>query len=106
MKVGRPNRAVQGSGRLLEEGLEPSRGLHPFGFSYHYGFRHPCGLWSGLSLDRGNVAVGLSRQVSTPSPIADRSLARNCHHPHVLSVPPVLLNPPRPFPPLPPPPSH
>src|SRR5262249_10290275 len=26
---------------LLEEGLEPSRGLRPFGFSYHYGFRHP-----------------------------------------------------------------
>ncbi len=26
---------------VLEEGLEPSRGLRPFGFSYHFGFRRP-----------------------------------------------------------------
>ncbi len=39
---------------VLEEGLEPSRGLRPFGFSYHYSFRYPCGLWSGLSLGRGD----------------------------------------------------
>src|SRR5579875_1975632 len=53
---------------MLEEGLEPSRGFRLFGFSYHYGFRHPCGLWSGLSLGRRCLPVGLSRQVSTPSP--------------------------------------
>jgi hypothetical protein len=40
---------------MLEEGLEPSRGLHPFGFSYHYSFRYPekvCGLDFPLTVAR------------------------------------------------------
>jgi hypothetical protein len=34
-------------------GLEPTWGVHPSGFSYHYGFRHPikvCGLDFTLTL--------------------------------------------------------
>ncbi|GEM_PF-2598299 len=37
------------------------------------------GLWSGLSLDRGPKALGLSHQVSTPSWKKPR-LARDCRH--------------------------
>jgi hypothetical protein len=64
------------------EGLEPSRGLRPNGFSYHPRLSPPgrnrvrdapAGLWSGLSLHRGRSvwcrsAVGAARLVSTPSP--------------------------------------
>ena len=84
---------------MLEEGLEPSRGFRPFGFSYHYSFRHPCGLWSGLSLAdplprriEGEEEPG--RQVSTPSWSGrySPSLARDCHHPYVLRFPRVRLN--------------
>ena len=65
------------------EGLEPSRGLRPNGFSYHPRLSPPCrrsrprdapaGLWSGLYLHRDRSvcrrsAVGAARLVSTPSP--------------------------------------
>ena len=65
------------------EGLEPSRGLRPNGFSYRLRLSSPCreprprdapaGLWSGLYLHRDRSvrrrsAVGAARLVSTPSP--------------------------------------
>ena len=67
------------------EGLEPSRGLRPNGFSYPLRSlrrpagdrrpkgRAPPGLWSGLYLHRDRSvfrrsAVGAARLVSTPSP--------------------------------------
>jgi len=52
---------------VLEEGLEPSRGLRPTGFSYYDSFRYPRRFvvwtfsWPWMS------TVGLSRKVSTPS---------------------------------------
>ena len=59
------------------EGLEPSRGLRPNGFSYPLRLSPPCrdrvlsdapaGLWSGLYLHHGRSAVGAARLVSTPS---------------------------------------
>lgn len=56
------------------EGVEPSRAVRPYGFSYRYGFRRPCrarpGLQSGLSLHRLPVSfrgLGAARLVSTPS---------------------------------------
>ncbi len=65
------------------EGLEPSRGLRPNGFSYPLRLSPPCrkarptdapaSLWSGLYLHRDRSvcrrsAVGAARLVSTPSP--------------------------------------
>lgn len=65
------------------EGLEPSRGSRPNGFSYHLRLSPRCprarpggapaGLWSGLYLHRNRSvrcrsAVGAARLVSTPSP--------------------------------------
>lgn len=44
-------------------GIEPA--IFP---SYHYGFRRPeAGLWSGLSLNLGNAALGCACRVSTRS---------------------------------------
>jgi hypothetical protein len=65
------------------EGLEPSQGLRPNGFSYPLRLSPPCrkarprdapaSLWSGLYLHRNRSvcrrsAVGAARLVSTPSP--------------------------------------
>jgi hypothetical protein len=36
-------------------------------FSYHYNFRYPFGLWSGLYLHHNISVLGVPRQVSTPS---------------------------------------
>ena len=95
---------------MLEEGLEPSRGLRPFGFSYYDSFRCPFRFvawtfsWPWLS------TVGPSRQVSTPSSFSlfagqsswpagqkktyfrKRSLARDCHHQNVLRFPRIRLD--------------
>lgn len=63
------------------KGLDPPRGVStdvplasPAGIepaifpSYHYGFRRPeAGLWSGLSLNLGNAALGCACRVSTRS---------------------------------------
>ena len=34
-------------------GIEPARPFRAKGFSYHYGLRHHCCLWSGLFLHHG-----------------------------------------------------
>ncbi len=103
---------------LLEEGLEPSRGLRLFGFSYYFSFRCPFQVRSldfPLAMARPPQAPA-TKSLHLPARTAasrfqtrnrlGRSrikclragLARDCHHPCVLRFPRIRPDSTRPFP--------